>query len=203
MRPKMVNYGLALSEAVINIYDPKSGKVKIIDKSKGLSNNNVVGILTDDQGDRWAATYFGINVLSKEGQVLTHLFENEGLSDNEFNRTSYLEAYDGKLLFGTIRGLNLLHPKELKKELLTSERFQVYLTGISYFDIETKQSIEQSHSLDQLNRITLPASKRYVELKFASSSYPNADKNTFIYKIERIAEVAEIPDYEDLDKYWD
>ena len=180
----------------INIYDPKSGKVKIIDKSKGLSNNIVIGILADDEGDRWAATYHGINVLSKKGQVLTHIYEKDGLSNNECNRHSYFKASDGKLFFGTIKGLNLLDPEKLKKELLKSETFQVYLTGISYFDSELKQDVELKQSHEQLKRITLPASKRYIELNFASSSYINADKNTFIYKIERETEETDGDDYE-------
>ena len=174
----------------LNIYDPTSGKVKIIDKSKGLSNNIVVGILADDQGDRWVATYRGINVLSEEGQVLTQLYEEDGLSHNECNRNSYFKTRDGKLFFGTIRGLNVLDPGELKKEFLGSESFQVYLTGLSYFDSKRKQDIELGHSLEQLKSITLPASKRYIELNFASSSYLNAEKNQFIYKLERLADEA-------------
>lgn len=181
----------------LNIYDPTSGKVKIIDKSKGLSNNIVVGILGDDQGDRWVATYRGINVLSEEGQVLTQLYEEEGLSHNECNRSSYIKTGDGKLFFGTISGLNLLDPGELKKEILGNESFQVYLTGLSYFDSKRKQDIELRHSLEQLKSITLPASKRYIELNFASSSYLNAEKNQFIYKLERLAGEVGDPDYED------
>ena len=74
----------------LHIYDPRTGTVTIIDRKKGLSNNIVVGILTDQSGVRWVSSYEGITLVSAEGKVLSRLYKEDGLSTNEFNRYSQL-----------------------------------------------------------------------------------------------------------------
>jgi signal transduction histidine kinase/DNA-binding response OmpR family regulator len=169
----------------VNIYNPKTGDIKVINESNGLSNNTVVGILDDDQGDIWLATYNGINILSKEGNILSKLFEEEGLSNMECNRYSYLKTSDGRLIFGTIEGINVVDPKKLKKDLQDNESPTIYLTGISYFNQKTKKDSQIIYNFEQLGTITLPASKRYIKLSFALSEYSHSDENAFFYKIEK------------------
>ncbi|MEM9820506.1 MAG: two-component regulator propeller domain-containing protein, partial [Bacteroidota bacterium] len=65
------------------IYDPVTEEVKIIDSSKGLPNNTIASILTDDDGDRWIGTYNGISIVSAEGELLDNLYVEDGLADRE------------------------------------------------------------------------------------------------------------------------
>ena len=55
----------------IIIFDPRLEKViKVINKEIGLSNNTVVSILEDDEGDIWVGTYDGLNLLDSEGAII-------------------------------------------------------------------------------------------------------------------------------------
>ncbi|MCB9297728.1 MAG: hypothetical protein H6559_32060 [Lewinellaceae bacterium] len=66
--------------AVLHIYDPRIGSITIIDERKGLSNNAVMSILPDDEGDIWVATEHGINIISKAGTVLNSIYREDGTS---------------------------------------------------------------------------------------------------------------------------
>lgn len=169
----------------IHIYNPKSGSVRIIDENDGLSNNTVVGLLQDNEGYWWAATYDGITVLSETGQALFELSENEGISHREFNRFSYLKTGDGKLLFGTVDGVNLLDPERIKAQFNTKESLQIYLTDVTYFDKKTEADIHWKDQTSPPEQIIIPADKRYIEVDFGLSNYNNPEKNNFFYRISR------------------
>ncbi|MCB9347154.1 MAG: hypothetical protein H6573_06505 [Lewinellaceae bacterium] len=62
----------------MHIYDPRTGSITIIDQRKGLSNNAVMSILPDDDGDIWVATEHGINIISKAGTVLNSIYREDG-----------------------------------------------------------------------------------------------------------------------------
>ncbi len=169
----------------IHIYDPKSGSVQIIDDNDGLSNNTVVGLLQDNEGYWWAATYNGLTVLSEDGLTLFELSENEGISHREFNRFSCLKTSDGKLLFGSVDGVNLLDPEKIKARYESKEGLQIYLTDITYFDKKTGGDIHLQNQAAWPEQIIIPADKRYIEVDFGLSDYNNPDRNNFLYRISR------------------
>ena len=168
------------------IFDPTSQHVKHIDKKKGLPNNTVAGILQDEDGIVWVATFNGIALLSPEGEILGYVFENDGLTHNENNRFTALKTPDGKLVFGTIRGLNIVDPKSMKETIFSKKKAKIYLTELNYFDQQTASDTTQNINLQNLKTLTLPATQKYVNLSFALSSYVAPEKNQFAYMLEGI-----------------
>ena len=167
----------------LQLFDKKTETVEVIDKKKGLSNNTVVSILADDDENRWLATYNGLTIVSSTGEVLTHIFEEEGLSDKECNRYSSYKTSDGKLVFGTVSGGNIFDPKIIKEKLLEKKALNIYLTGLAYFDDNDNKEIVRSNNFESLNRIELPATKRYLKVNFALSNYNSPESSQFSYKI--------------------
>ena len=167
----------------LHIFNPKAGTVEIINQKKGLCNNTVVSILADDEGDRWLATYNGISIVSSTGEVLMHIFEEEGLSSKECNRYSSYKTSDGKLIFGTVAGGNIFDPQIIKDNLLEKKAIKVYLTRLTYFDNKDNNEIIKSNNFKQLNRIELSAAKPYLKLNFALSNYISPELSQFSYKI--------------------
>lgn len=168
----------------LNFYDPVSQKViKIVDQTDGLSNNTVVAILPDKEKDLWVATFDGLTVLSKNGEVLFELYEKDGLSHREFNRYSYYKTPEGKMIFGTIDGVNMIDPEKVKKEYLQKEELQIYLSEVNYY--KKDKQIQLTSQLESLKPIILSPSKRYLKLSFALSSYIDPEKSSFYYFIEQ------------------
>lgn len=171
----------------IQILEPETGEVvQIINAEKGLSNNTVVSILEDEEGDFWVGTFHGLNIVSPDGKVKYKLYKEDGLTSNEFNRYSFYKDSQGRLLMGTIRGLNIIDPIPLKQSLIKREATHIYISKLSYFDkVQGKEvSIYNFEPADK--RLTLPASNRYLKVEVALSNYGFSKESNFIYKLEGI-----------------
>lgn len=174
---------IGLMDGGLHIFDPQNDTLTIIDQNDGLSNNTIVGILEDADGDKWVATFSGISVLSDQGEILFKLREKDGLSHKEFNRFSYHKMADGRLVFGTVSGINVLQSQKIKPIFTEKKQLHLYLTEISYFDPEEVQDTIMRGNLEQLSKIILPPTHRYLSLNFASSDYIHAQYNTFAYQV--------------------
>ncbi len=172
----------------ILIYDPATEKKQTIDQSNGLSNNIVVSLLEDNDGDIWAGTFYGLTVLSQEGAVIGRLYEEDGLSNNECNRWSAMKMKDGRLCFGSIAGVTIIDPALWKSETAGHPPPGIFLTEI-YSEGEKGASSERKDYLSlyrQNQRIVLPATNRNLKLAFGFSNYASPEKSTFAYLIEGV-----------------
>lgn len=167
----------------IQFYNPKTGAMRVLDQNVGLSNNAVVGILIDNQGDRWVSTFNGITVISPEGNVLFELSEADGLAHKEFNRYSYLKTSGGQLLFGGVDGVTLLEPQKIKEQFTQTDSLRIYLTDIAYYSRSEGAEIHRTNRFNQLERLVLPAAHRYIKLDFGLSDYTAPEKCSFSYRL--------------------
>ncbi|MBK8195892.1 MAG: response regulator [Lewinellaceae bacterium] len=167
----------------VQIYNPKTGALRVLDQSMGLSNNSVVGILADAGGDRWISTFDGITVVSSDGKVLFELTEIDGLAHREFNRHSYLKTSDGMLLFGGVNGVTLMEPQKVKALLTQTDLLRIYLTDIAYFDWFADSEVHRTNGFNQLERVVLPASHRFIKLDFGLSDYSAPEQCSFAYRL--------------------
>ena len=173
----------------IQIFDKAEGKVvKIVDESAGLSNNIVVGILEDDQGYIWAATYNGLNLLKSTGEMVTIFKKEDGLTENEFNRYAHFKATDGRLLFGTVNGLNVIDPAKVKEVLQASRDTKIYVSSLSFFDPNQDKTIRQRNYEAGERRLKLRADKRFISLSIGASNYGQNTKNRYAYQLKGIDE---------------
>ncbi|HMQ61210.1 MAG TPA: two-component regulator propeller domain-containing protein, partial [Flavilitoribacter sp.] len=171
----------------LQILDPRLNKVvKSVTIKKGLANNTVVNILEDDDGDFWVGTYNGISILNANGDVINNLNEEDGLCFHEFNRYAHFRASNGKLLMGTLNGLNLIDPRKVKEELNNRDTTQIYLTEISYFDGRTQREVSLRNPDLAGRRIVLEADRRYLRITAGMSNYGFSQKNNFAYKLEGV-----------------
>ena len=171
----------------IHIFDPKKEKVTmIINETSGLSNNIVVGILQDDEGDIWAATYNGLTLIHPNGEIVAVLNEKNGLSHHEFNRYANLKSNDGRLFFGAISGLNVIDPIAVKQQLQTSDATKIYVTRLTYYDQKQDRNINIRNYQPDNKGVTLPAEQRFLSVNVGMSNYGTNARNRYSYKLEGI-----------------
>ncbi len=176
---------LGLMAGGLHLYDPADESIQIVDVEEGLSNNTVVGILPDEDGDIWVSTFSGITVLSADGSVLFKMQEKDGLSHREFNRYSYLKMSGGRLVFGSVSGINVFYPELIKPLYLEKRGLQLYLTEVSYFDPELQEDFLQVGQFEEMGEIILPANQRYLSVNFATSDYVHSESTTYTYQVIR------------------
>ncbi len=174
---------LGTFDAGVLILDLATNKVEQISKVDGLSNNTVTGILSDEEGNRWISTYDGITVLSPTGEVLFDLSQENGLTSNEFNRTSYVKFPDGRMAFGGVTGINILEPPKIKEAFIDRTPLNIFLTSHTYYSNEAGKNLVLEGDYISPQAINIPAANRYLILDFSISEYADRSKHTYAYRL--------------------
>lgn len=172
---------LGTGDAGVHIFDPETEQLAYIQEKDGLTNKTVAGILKDVEGDLWFSTFNGISCYKIEEKTFLNYSEVDGFSHFEFNRHSFYQKPDGRLCFGTIQGMNVFDPRELKGNPTFPK---LLLLEAQFYDKATGGQSVRHYNLSQLNEINLPPNNRYLRLRFALSELEDAALHKFAYFLE-------------------
>jgi PAS domain S-box-containing protein len=161
----------------------KEGKVTRYTRKDGLFDDTVWAILEDDQQNLWMSSNRGIFKASKSelndfAEARTSRITSvgygtsDGLPSTECNGESQNPAWkarDGKLLFACVRGVVVVSPEKLKRNLLPPP---VVIEEV-YLDKEP---------LNEGSRA--PVGRGELEINFAALSYVAPDKVAYKYRLD-------------------
>jgi hypothetical protein len=137
----------------IYIIDPNTHEViNALDKKNGLTDNKAIGILEDNQGYCWIATWNGLNVINKDFKVIKTIYQHQGLPDKELNTKAYYKDEAGILYFGSINGLIKIDPIKVLKWKLTHGLF--LKNAISISDSKTEY-LQNTHFFSDIKQLKL------------------------------------------------
>ena len=155
----------------------KDGILKTIDVSDGLSNNTVHGILEDEAGNIYLTTNKGINILSNwDGAVnVRTLRSGDGLASDETNQGAYFKDSQGKLWFGTIRGVTCYNPKIDTPDFLLP---RVHISRMRVF--------EEEIPLTKFQQINLEHHENYLKFDFTGIDLSAPKKITYRYRLSGV-----------------
>ncbi len=159
-------------------------KISVLNKATGLTDNTVEAILEDSSGMLWLTTYNGISVIEPKTYRIKNYFQEDGLSDNEFNPASCLKAKDGRLFFGGINGINIgqvYQPISYESE----PKNKINFSKIEFL-IENNETKEVYNQDDLGNGLVLPYESSFLYITFFNSDFYHSDKNIFYYRIEEL-----------------
>ena len=132
----------------------------------------------------WLTTNKGLisyNRVTKQAQRYT---VEDGLRSNLYKENSGIITSDGWFIVGGVNGINCFKPSELKSSLVKPN---VLLTELRLFNqpvnLHTKDSPLQK-SFPYTDFLEINQRHNNVVFKFSSSSYNDANKNKFQYKLE-------------------
>ncbi len=168
----------------MHIYQPKTGEVAIIDQGRGLSDNAIMGIIADEDGDMWVSTVYGLNIVSAEGTVLYSIYEEDGLAHEIFERFDPYRGRNGRLYFGSREGISIIAPRALKDYMKSGATVQIYLTELSYYDKTKEEEVALRSRLQKPGPIQISPERPYLRLRFGLSSYLEPHKNRYAYILE-------------------
>ncbi len=150
--------------------------LRIFTQKEGLCDNNVVSILEDDEGNIWAATYNGISCYRVKEQEFRNFFEEDGLSNNEFNYTSALKDAQGRLWFGGMNGVNVFAPQDI---LQAEKNPPLCLTGISFYNQQQDKIETQVIGSPLVGRYLISPHVSWFQFNWALPNYFKPDKNHY------------------------
>lgn len=172
----------SLNEGVI-IYNRTQNILRGFSKNQKLPNTNAYGILEDDFGKIWISTNQGISIYDPSDESLSHLGIEDGLTTNQFNFKSAFKDNSGNLYFGSIYGLNIIHPEQL--QILPSPP-TIQFTGFQLFNKEvpiTDKGILQKN-INDANEIKLHHNQDVISFKYSAINYSNEGAVRYAYKLE-------------------
>ena len=165
----------------LNLLIPHDKKVTIYDKTLGLANNNVVGIIPYMDDHLLVSTYNGLSLFNTTTENFQSFFEEDGLTHNEFNYTSFFKDSQSNYYFGGMNGVNRFKPKDLiPNKLLNSLRFTSLTRFNSYRN--TLKKINFSHSTT--DEIQIAPYDQYFQINWTSSNYFKNKSNQYLTKLE-------------------
>jgi signal transduction histidine kinase/ligand-binding sensor domain-containing protein len=162
----------------------------------GLISNTIGYLLEDDQGFLWIGSNLGLmriekNALNKFAENSTNVFtcrvyeETDGLPSSfctSGSQPAACRTADGKLWFPTIKGLAVVEPAKISRNLkpppVTIE--SVSIGGQAQGTTRLRARVPE--------RIVVPASSEHLDIQYTSLNLAAADKTRFRYIMERFEE---------------
>lgn len=168
----------------ISIYDPRTNHFKTFKEKDGLANDNVVGIVEDNNRKIWISTTNGLSELNPDSEKFRNYTKSDGLAGNEFNARSYFKSGWAELFFGGLNGLTSFLPEEIETNKYTAP---IIFTGLKLFnqpvDVNGRDKLLKQQILNT-EEITFKHDQNHFTLSFALLNYIKSDKNKYAYKLD-------------------
>ncbi|NOG99728.1 MAG: hypothetical protein HND52_17345 [Ignavibacteriae bacterium] len=154
-------------------------------KSNGLMNNAVYGIIEDNSRKIWLSLKNGLckiefedelNIKPKNARFI-NFDANDHSSITEFYNGSCLKSFTGELFFGGVNGLLYFDPDEIE---LSDHAPNVAITSLKIFEAEAELDTQIVYK----KNIDLPSSNNFFSIEFAALDYMSPEKNQYAYKLE-------------------
>lgn len=165
-------------------YNPSTNDFKRYTTRNGLPSNFILSILEDDRQNLWISTSRGLVRFDPQTEALNTYTKDNGLLNDQFNFSSAYKDKNGKMYFGSVKGLISFHPDQIIKNSFIAP---VYITG---FQINNKDLIiaesgsPLTKSITYTDRIELSHNQSTFSIDFASLSYTAPEMSEYAYKME-------------------
>lgn len=165
----------------INVH---SGKFISYGEEQGLSNNNILNILPDDNGQLWLSTFNGLIKFDTKSKRSVNFKEEDGLQSNQFSYHAALKLRNSQMIFGGNKGFNVLRPENIA---VTPLSFEPQLTAIQVNgkpirDLIAKNTV--SPDVNSFHKLELPYDNTNLHLEF--SAFPFFSLENVRYAVQLI-----------------
>ena len=160
------------------IYNPKNFKKKFLTQKNGLPNNSVLNIVKDNKGTYWCSTYNGIFVYNGANGKITKYQAADGLQSNQFNYNAALKLSTGEIVFGGIKGFNIIDTK------IESQKHPFPKLIITDINVNNQFYNESGLTAFGIDKLRLPYDESMLNIKFAALEYSLPEKISYAYFLE-------------------
>jgi ligand-binding sensor domain-containing protein/signal transduction histidine kinase len=172
------NVWIGYKKSGLYILDKSFHSVTQINKSNGLSSNEVYGILWQGKDTAWISTLSGLCCYAVKSKTFTNYFVENGLPDNEFNQNSYF-ADGNDFFFGGVNGVIRFVAPQIKQQPQPT----LFVSSVSRWDKNSQAFINAEYT-DSIGSITMKPSDHLLTFTFGLSDYTNTEANSYFYRIK-------------------
>lgn len=156
----------------------------IYGEKEGLPNNNVIGILEDEQQQLWISTDNGLVKFDPGKKKFLTYTTSDGIAGNDFNYNSFLKDSNGEFFFGGFNGITSFYPGKIVANTYTAP---ILFTGLHLFN-DPVGIRQPDHLLKKdisfTNALRFHHNQEVFTLEFALLNYIRSNKNRYAYRLE-------------------
>lgn len=163
--------------------DPTRKTIEKFTTKEGLPSNSVFGILEDDSKHLWISSLKGLVCLDLVTERLKVYTQSNGLITDQFNYNSAFKDIDGKMYFGSVKGMIAFNPAEFDKKDVSPP---TYITG---FQINNKEIIPNeknsplTRSILYTDTIVLNHDQNNFSIEFAALNYSSPEVTRYKFRV--------------------
>jgi PAS domain S-box-containing protein len=162
----------------LNRFDRATGQFAVYTMEDGLANDNVMGMLADEQGNLWLGTSGGgLSRFDPRTETFRNYDVSDGLASNEMMLGACHRSKSGEMFFGTLNGFNAFYPADVKDNPHIPS---IVLTAFRKFD----EVVEFDAPLSDVEEITLSYKDNFFAFEFAALDYTDPARNQYAYQLE-------------------
>lgn len=150
----------------------------------GLPNNNIIGIVEDNNKCLWLSTNQGISKLDKQSMTFTNYNKYDGLLTNQFYWNAfYFSEQQNLLYFGNTEGLVAIDPNVNDDNILPA---RVSLTSLSILGktIYPSSGSYMKRDISTAEHIRLHESDKTFSINFSAKDYGYNGQERYSYRLE-------------------
>jgi ligand-binding sensor domain-containing protein/signal transduction histidine kinase/DNA-binding response OmpR family regulator len=150
----------------------------------GMPDNLIFRILEDEKNNLFISTSRGLVCLNPNNGDIRNYTKSNGLLSDQFNYNSAFKDLDGRMFFGSVKGLISFKPDEFIKNTGIPP---VYITGFQVNNNELAVNTKGStlkESIIYTKNISLSYDQSTFSIDFAALSYTVPEMNEYSYKMD-------------------
>ncbi len=150
----------------------------------GLPSNILYRIEEDENHNFWISTENGLLFFNPSTEFIYTFYENDGLSNNEFNRMSSYKAADGRMFFGGLNGVNAFYPKNMFDEA-KQPNTPLQIIAFQQYSASQNKLIDLTNDLLISNKILVKPDDKFFTIEYRLLDYENK-QGRYAYKIDQL-----------------
>ncbi|SFG91988.1 hybrid sensor histidine kinase/response regulator transcription factor [Pedobacter insulae] len=167
----------------LSIFNTKTGKFTNFSERNGLPNNNILGIIEDQNENLWLSTDKGLSKMEVATGKFYNYTRSDGIAGNDFNFRSFFKDSKGQLFFGGYDGVTSFKSDQIE---VNNRVAPITFTGLKLFnepvlvngpDGLLKQDIKTT------KKLVFEHNNNNFSIEFALLNYVKPEKNNYAYKL--------------------
>ncbi|MDO3626721.1 histidine kinase dimerization/phosphoacceptor domain -containing protein [Mucilaginibacter sp. BT774] len=166
-------------------WDRKANTFQQFNIASGFPSDVLYRIEPDQYHNLWISSDYGLVRFNKKTFSVNTYTTTDGITNNEFNRTSSFKAKDGRLFFGGLDGIVAFNPADFRTDV-QSLNVPLRIIAFNQFVGSQNKLINKTNDLLTSSQITLAPTDRFFTLEFQLLDYARDEVHHYAYKIDGV-----------------
>lgn len=177
---------IGTSDNGVICYNRLTGKSFVLNRNNGLQSDFIYNIVTDNEGNIWTGTGYGIHKISmRKGKPVVQFYgKGQGITGMESNHNAVFKMPDGGIWFGTTNGA--VHYNPVSK-IITPQPSSIVLQSVKLFgeNITDEGYYDSTDSWYKVPyKLHLPYKKNNLTFTFQALTLTGSEQLKYRYHIE-------------------